>query len=58
MGLTNVKKIVELNSAHNVNGYLEAGWILLNTAPMNDGESTWIRYCFGWTKELPAIEPE
>ncbi|BEP42097.1 hypothetical protein [Variovorax sp. V15] len=53
-----IKDVMEINGDRNVSKFLEAGWVLLNTAKKRDGDSEWIAYSMGWPKDLPSVIPK
>lgn len=48
-----VKKVKEVLNESQVNRYLDAGWILIDTVAQREGNDSWIKYSLGWTKESP-----
>jgi hypothetical protein len=57
MHFENINEVCELDSEHEVNLYLSAGWLLLNTVAKRDGDRSWFEYCLGWPNELPGWHP-
>ncbi|AVQ80766.1 hypothetical protein [Variovorax sp. PMC12] len=53
-----ITEVKEINGDDNVNKFLKAGWVLLNTVAKQDGTSSWIAYSMGWPKDGPAVIPQ
>jgi hypothetical protein len=57
MQMLNINEVCELVNVTDVNRYLCAGWLLLNTVAKRDANGGWMVYSLGWEHDLPAWRP-
>ncbi|WP_020408913.1 hypothetical protein [Hahella ganghwensis] len=60
MELSDVREVIETMRIQEANSLLKLGWILIAVAPgqFEDTQGSYVRYCLGWTKDLPSDRGE
>lgn len=58
MEMREIQAVEKVAGEGRANAYLQAGWVLLNTATERDGESTYFVYSLGWPNDLPPQVPK